>query len=1028
MRDHSPQPSQDPVLDRAVLQCGQEIFRRLENQSGSIFNKDWWYGRIMEWSMKNEAFKVQMFRFVDVLPYLNSSDEVARHLKEYFAEGGEIPSIFNVGMGLGSLAPGLMAGAVRKNVTQMAKMFIVGENAKEALPVLIKNRKAGLGFTVDILGEAALSEAEALDYQRRYIDLIAGLSKETRDWKPHSILDQDDRSAIPAVNVSIKVSSLFSQVNTKAWEATKDTLKGRLRPIFDLALRERVFVNLDMEQYSLKDMTIEIFEELLTEPAYAEYAHFGCVIQAYLKDSLPDVERLIRFAEKRRVPFTVRLVKGAYWDYETVLAEQRGWSVPVFTEKSASDANFEDCAKKLLDNHRVVRVALGSHNVRSIAASMVHAEKLGLPKSAFEVQMLYGMADPIKKAIVEMGYRVREYAPVGELIPGMAYLVRRLLENTSNESFLRSKFAENASSEKLLADPKSLVRTPANHSNGTSHEASTSSKASSTVSPAASRSLAQFKNEPLLDFGYAHVRKQMTEAISQRRKQLLGETSPLSAFIGGASVLGPKSFIRENPSHVSETWRPVTLCTVEQAQQSVEAAHKAFSNWRKTKPEERAALVDRVADMMRDQRYQLAATQVLEVGKPWAEADGDVCEAIDFCRYYAQSMRELALGNKSGSVAGETNHYHYVPRGVTSVIAPWNFPLAIMCGMTVGALVTGNTVIIKPAEQSLLVAREFVELLFKAGFPKEAIQFLPGIGEEVGPVITDHPLVSTIVFTGSRQVGLQIIEKAAKVHPGQKWVKRGIAEMGGKNAVIVDSDADLDEAVTGIVYSAFGFAGQKCSACSRVIVLDEIYDRFVTRLAEAAKSIHVGKAEDPQSYLGPVVDEEARTRIERVIASASGTAKLLFQGSAPAGGHFVGPTIFVDVDPKSDLAQNEIFGPVLAVIRASTFDQALEIANDTQYGLTGGLFSRSPARIEQAKAEFEVGNLYINRQITGALVHRHPFGGFKMSGVGSKTGGRDYLLQFMDQRNISENTLRRGFAPSDEAAGTETGTRAEIGH
>ena len=980
-------------LDEATLKLGQEVFRRMESQSTSIFNKDWWYGRIMDWSMKNESFKTQMFRFVDVLPYLSSSEEVSRHLKEYFAEGGEIPSIFNVGMGLGSLAPGLMASAVRKNVTQMAKMFIVGEDGHEAFPVLTKNRKMGLAFTVDLLGEAALSELEAQSYQKRYLELMESLATESKNWKPNSQLDTDHTGEIPAVNVSIKLSSLFSQVNTKDWDKTKQTLKERLRPLFDLALKHRVFVNLDMEQYSLKDLTLEVFEELLTEEQYQSYPHWGCVIQAYLRDSLGDIDRLVRFAEQRGVPFTVRLVKGAYWDYETVLATQRGWPVPVYLNKSDSDANFEACARKLLDAHRVIKAALGSHNVRSLAASMVYAERLGLTKNSFEVQMLYGMADPIKKAIVEMGYRVREYAPIGELIPGMAYLVRRLLENTSNESFLRSKFAENSSSEKLLANPNQ--------------------KPSPDVSKT-DLGKDVFENEALLDFGLPSNRRLMKEAIKQKRQQLSSSGDPIPAWIGGRTIQGTKSFQRENPSAVAEKWRPVTLVSVDQSNLAAESAHRAWPGWRNTPAEERAQILERVATLMLERRFDLMATQVLEVGKPWSEADGDVCEAIDFCRYYARSMRVLSKGSLTGSLPGETNHYEHVSRGVCAVIAPWNFPLAILCGMTVGALVTGNTVVMKPAEQSLLVASEFTKLLLEAGVPSEAIQFVPGLGEEVGPALVDHPLVSTVIFTGSKQVGLEIIRRCSNPQPGARVIKRAIAEMGGKNAVIIDSDADLDEAVAGVLYSAFGFAGQKCSACSRVIVLEEIYERFLERLTEAVKSIQVSTAENPGSYLGPVIDREAFERIQRVIKSATSQAKLWAQASVPTGGYFIEPTIFVDVDPASELAQQEFFGPVLAVIKAKSFEEALQVANDTQYGLTGGLYSRSPARIEMAKSDFQVGNLYINRPITGAMVQRHPFGGFKMSGVGSKTGGPDYLLQFMDQRNVSENTLRRGFAPASE--------------
>lgn len=970
---------------------GEEIFKRMEGQSkGSIFNKDWWYGQIMDWSMKNEHFKTQMFRFVDVLPALSSGNEVAKHLKEYFAEGGEeLPSIFNMGVGLGSLAPGLMAGAIRKNVTQMAKMFITGESPDEALPVLKKARKNKICFTVDILGEATLSETEALDYQRRYLELIEWLAKDAKNWEEIPQIDRDHWGPIPKVNVSVKLTALYSQINDKAWDETKFHLKERFRPVLRKAMEHGVFINMDMEQYSVKHLTLEVFQDLMMEPEFRSYPHFGCVIQAYLRDSFDDVKNMTAFSQKRGTPLTIRLVKGAYWDYEVIEAEQRRWPIPVYTNKKESDANYEICADYLLQNYRHIKVALASHNVRTIAAALSSAEKYNVPKDAFELQMLYGMADPIKKSLVDMGYRLREYAPVGDLIPGMAYLVRRLLENTSNESWLRSKFAENMTSEQLLKDPKENLQS-------TSPELKTENR---------------FYNQALKDFAVPANRDAMIEALRQARTKL-GQTYPL--HINGKDILGDKTITRENPSNPNEVLGKISCATAEQGNQAVAAAHTAFASWSKVPAEKRADLVDKLADLMERDHFKLCATQILEVGKPWAEADGDVAEAIDFCRYYARHMRELAKPLKVGHVPGESSLYHYQPRGVAVVIAPWNFPLAILSGMAVAAAVTGNTVVMKPAEQSSIVADGLMKLIQEAGFPAGVFHNLPGLGEEVGAALVRHPLVTTIAFTGSKAVGLHILKEAAVVHPGQKHVKRCIIEMGGKNAVIVDNDADLDEAVDGVVYSAFGFAGQKCSAASRVIVLDEVYDKFVERFVEATKSVHQANAENPTAYLGPVVDKEAYERIQRTITEAKTQHKLAHQGQALHDGYFVPPTIFKDVHSDAKLAQEEIFGPVVAVIRAKDLDHALQIANSTEYALTGGLFSRSPANIEQVRAEFEVGNLYINRGITGAMVDRHPFGGFKMSGIGSKTGGPDYLKQYMEPRNVTENLLRRGFAPTEE--------------
>lgn len=980
-------------IQSQIVARGEEIIRRMEGQSkASIFSKDFWYGSIMEWSMKNEKFKTNMFRFVDVLPSLNSGNEVSRHLKEYFSEGGkdELPAVFNVGLGLGSLAPSLMAGAIKKNVTSMATMFITGENPDEALPVLKKARKNKMTFTVDILGEATLSEKEAQDYSSKYMELINWLAKDAEKWEEVPLLDRDHEGALPKVNVSVKMTALYSQISDKAWDESKAILKDRLRPIFKLGKEKNVFINLDMEHYAVKHMTLEVFTELINEPELKDYKFFGIVIQAYLRDSFEDIKALTEFAQKRGSPFWVRLVKGAYWDSETIEAQQRGWPIPVYTNKAESDANYELCAKYLLENIKLIRPAFASHNVRTLAACIVMAEKLNIPKEALEFQMLYGMAEPIKKTIVDMGYRLREYAPVGELIPGMAYLVRRLLENTSNESWLRGKFADNKSTAELLRDPaQGLVP----------------SSSEFTKKPSS------FYNEPLLDFAVKANREKMIKAIADLNKQLPVQ---VPVMIDGKEYKSGKMIERINPSATSQVVGQIQMATVEQAEMAMQTAHKAYKTWSKTSPLERAALVDKLADIMVRDRFKLMATQALEVGKPWAEADGDITEAIDFCRYYARHMRELANPLRVGSAPGEVSHYVYRSRGVTAVIAPWNFPLAILCGMVTAAAVTGNTVVMKPAEQSSVVAWGLMQMIKEAGFPAGVISFLPGLGEEVGEYIVNHKMTATIAFTGSKAVGLHILKRAAEVHPGQNFVKRCIIEMGGKNAVIIDNDADLDEAVDGVIYSAFGFSGQKCSAASRVIVLDEIYEKFVDRLVETARSIEVKSADHPKAYLGPVVDKEAYDRLMKTIEEGQKKHKLLFKGSTPEGGYFVPPTIFGDVKVQDDLAQSEFFGPILAVIKVVSMDEAIEALNSVEYGLTGGIYSRSPANIEKARNEIEVGNLYINRGITGAMVDRHPFGGFKMSGVGSKTGGPDYLKQYMEPAAITENTMRRGFAPPEE--------------
>ncbi len=1012
----------DSAFQAAVRSRGEAIFSNVDEGGPSLFSKNYWYGEIMDWSMKNETFKTQMFRFVDVLPYLNSGSEVARHLKEYFAEGGEeLPKVFNVGLGLGSLAPGLMAGAIKKNVTSMAKMFITGETPQEALTVLKKARKQKIGFTVDILGEASLSAVESQDYLNKYLELVTWLAKDAASWEPVQLLDEDHKGPIPRVNVSVKLSSLDSEIDLKAWEKSKARMKERVRPIFRKAMEVGVFINIDMEQYELKDFTLEIFEELLQEPEFATYPHWGCVIQAYLRDSAQDVRKLIEFSKSRGVPFTIRLVKGAYWDFETVFAQQSGWPVPVYTIKKESDVNYELCATLILEANEFVRLAIGSHNVRSISATIVAAERLGVDPRSFEIQMLYGMADGFKRSLVKQGFRVREYAPVGELIPGMAYLVRRLLENTSNESFLRSKFSDGASTEILLKDPsEGLVASSSNPydlEKSVTPLASPSAASGASGTSGAGKMPPKFRNLPLIDFAIEENRGKLHGAFTKLEKSL-GQEWP--SYIGGKEIRTGRLLDSVNPSNPAQLIGKVHLCGVKETEQALTAAQSAFKTWQYVAPSERARLVDKLADILERDRLDWTALEVYEAGKPWDEADGDLAEAVDFCRYYARDMRRLASGQKVGGVPGETSVYHHKPRGVVAVIAPWNFPLAIICGMVAAAAVTGNTVVMKPAEQTAVIGAWLMRAIREAGFPDGVVNLVQGLGEEIGDTLTGSPITAMIAFTGSKAVGLHILKQAAIVHPGQRHMKRVMAELGGKNAIIIDSDADLDEAIGGVLYSAFGFSGQKCSAAGRVIVLDEIYDRFIGRLLEAAKSVKVRMAIEPDVFVGPVIDHDAQVRILEMIEHAKKDATLAFQGGLPetaAGaqpGYFVPPTIFTDVKPNSALGQDEVFGPVLAVLRAKSMIEAIEIANDVEYGLTGGIYSRSPANIELAKQRLEVGNLYINRGCTGAMVDRHPFGGFKMSGVGSKTGGPEYLQQFMEPRVVTENTLRRGFAPVEE--------------
>ncbi|MCU1265543.1 MAG: delta-pyrroline-5-carboxylate dehydrogenase [Acidobacteria bacterium] len=524
----------------------------------------------------------------------------------------------------------------------------------------------------------------------------------------------------------------------------------------------------------------------------------------------------------------------------------------------------------------------------------------------------------------------------------------------------------------------------------------------------------EFRNEPLTDFTKEENAVAMREAI-EKVKRDLGREYPL--VIGGERILTEDKFESINPANRTQVVGRFQKATKDLANRAVETAYESFKTWSITPATERADLLFRVAGLMRQRKHELSAWMIHEVSKGWAEADGDTAEAIDFCEFYAREMLRYAAPQPLTKIDGENNSLEYIALGVATVIPPWNFPLAIMAGMTGAAIVTGNTVVLKPSSDAPTIAYKFFELLEEAGLPAGVVNFTTGSGAEVGDVIVDHPHTRFISFTGSKEIGLRINERAAKVQDGQLWIKRVIAEMGGKDAIIVAEDANLDDAAMGIVQSAFGFQGEKCSACSRAIIDAKIYDSMLEKIVERTEKIQVGDPADPATNMSAVINEKAFKTIINYIekGKAEGGRVLVGGGSDGEQGFFIEPTVIADVKAGATIEQEEIFGPVLAVIKAEDYDDALRIANDTQFGLTGAVYSADEAKLERARREFHVGNLYLNRKCTGAFVGVHPFGGFNMSGTDSKAGGRDYLLLFM-QAKLSSTKI-----------GATVGKKAEAG-
>ncbi len=1007
------------VLNDRIIEAGMDLFAAMEGEKPSLFQRRRWVGALMDRSMRDDAFRTQMLRFVDVFPTLRTPALLAGHLQEYFADQvAALPALprwsMDAAFAGGWLSAPFLGKAVRFGIDKLGRQFILGDTAENIARGLKRVRREGCAFSVDILGEAVISEDEAGGYARRYMALLDYLEEAQRSWP--FLGGEDGGGALdwgyaPRINISLKPSSLYSQTRPQDFDGTVAAISKRIRPIYERVIAAGGALCIDMESYAYKEITIEVFRRL--REAYPAYPHLTVALQAYLRDTDSDLSDLLAWARSRSLPVGIRLVKGAYWDYEVIRARQNAWTCPVYAEKAETDAAFERLTRTILENHDMAYLACSSHNIRSIAAALVMAGDMDVPPDRFEFQVLYGMAEPVRKALLKKAGRVRLYCPYGPIVPGMAYLVRRLLENTANQGFLRQVFSSRAIDAALLVrDPAEVAKEQGRRRPGEeTSELALSQPAASCGPPAGpAPDIRPFQNQGPSDFASRPERESARSALAAVRRRL-GQTLPL--HIDGSDLTTDDKDTSVNPACPTEVIAYVCQAGIAEVDAAISAARTKFDQWRDVGPSLRAEYLLRAAAYMRGQRHEFAAWQVLEIGKQWDQASSDVAEAIDFLEYYAREMKRLGVPRRLPSPPGERNHYFYEPRGVALVIAPWNFPLAISCGMVSAAIVTGNCVVYKPSPFTPLVGHLLVEAFRAAGLPAGIFNYAPGRTEVIAEYLIDHPGVSTIAFTGSTRVGLSIIERAAVVRPGQEQVKRVICEMGGKNAIIIDEDADLDEAIPAVLASAFGFQGQKCSSCSRVIVLDSIYESFVGRLVEAARSLALGPAEDPAFVVGPVSDGRARDRILGYIEIGRQEGVLLYQGAAPQGGLYVPVTILGNIRPEHRVAQEEIFGPVLAVMKVDTFEEALEWANSTRFSLTGGVFSRSPRNIDVARRRFRVGNLYLNRHITGALVERQPFGGSRLSGLGTKAGGPDYLLHFMDPRVVTENTARRGFVPDE---------------
>lgn len=976
-----------------------KLLVRVREHKNGLFEKfsDFALGLTAEYKL----LRIHMLKFLAILPNLDHDKagvEVKRILIESMrrliqdssiaklakkkGEDKALPLYMLVGFTFAKsiaslLPPRTLANLVRSSVKVMAKRFIAGENIDEVQHSFNGLFKTSRDVTLDQLGELVVSEKEADLYRDEVLKLVKGLGQ---------YIKKGDKNAagINRAHVSIKVSALCRDMKPEAFDYSYKMVAPRLKEILLAAKEKDVFINIDAEHYHYRDVVFKIYKKVLLEtPELSDYQQTGIVVQAYLRDAAGHLNDIIELAKERGLTMPIRLVKGAYWDAETVEADAHSFNAPEFLNKEETDLHFRQITLETLKNYPQIQLCVASHNYADHCFAEIAREKLYPTHPIIEHQCLHMTYEALSTAMAKMGWPVRNYVPIGGLLVGMAYLVRRIMENSSQVGVLTiMRSHKNNVKLESAFDLHTDKRTNDQLTRDQSQSALTSNYF--TIAPV------RF-----------YLEKQWNLVIKtfEDFKNHLGKTYQNNFVLSGEEVIIKCS------SDPSLNVGKIKFATLDDTKKAIDLSVAAFEkgDWAKSHWTVRSSVLLKAADLMIAKRNELAALVSYEAGKAINEAYGDVDEAVDFLTYYARRERKFGM------------YSSYSAKGPVAAITPWNFPLAIPTGMVAAPLVAGNTVILKSAEQTPLIATEMVELFHRAGVPQDVLIHLPGLGETVGDMLVNSEEISTIVFTGSKAVGTMIAEKASSRFYKEKFPVKVVTEMGGKNAVIVTANAELDETVAGILQSAFGHAGQKCSAASRILVDHSVKERLIERLKEACLDIEVGKAFEPSTIVNPVITLEDRDRLRRQAAeaceeaSAHGGKVHVDRSAEDLPGYCVGPVLIelpyhraMDVE---SYARRELFGPVLHIISFEGLDQALSLYNGTEYGLTGGIFCQSQDDIDRCSAQMKNGNIYVNRNITGARVGIEPFGGFKHSGTGPKAGSKLYLNVFHHNKHKTNSEI-----------------------
>lgn len=971
-------------------QLATVLIEKVNDYHLSLFEKFSDFG--LNLTAQYDLFRVHLLKFLAILPSLDhdKGKEVKRVLAENIRRllrdnqqfkiandrSQTLPKLYEVALLITSFIVALtpwfaLAPMVRILVKMMARRFIAGESIEKSLVTLEALALTKRDATLDQLGELVVSEKEAHHYEEQVIQIIKGLGDQYKR-------NECNLAGINRAHVSIKVSALSSVFKPEAFDFTFERVAPKLKRILLAAQEEAVFINVDAEHYHYRDLVFKIYSKVLLDtPDLKTYAQTGIVIQCYLRDAYVHLLDVVELARKRKLTMPVRLVKGAYWDAETIEARAHSFVAPQFLNKEETDIHFKQMIYSVLKNYPQVQLAVASHNIEDHAFSEALREKDFPATPIIEHQCLHMTYEALSTALAKMNWPTRNYMPIGNLLVGMAYLVRRIMENSSQVGIL-SQMRASKKVENLISPFTKL---------------SEKRKEQKLAHDWILKLSPDFLNINPVRLYVNEERDLFNQAYEAFVKTGLGQHYHCNFNLSGEKI---KIGCPSNPD--------LTVGTIQFA--NTEDVHRALTllkskkindNWA-TDFRERVNCLMKAADLLLYKRYQLAFLIVYEAGKSFSEALADVDEAIDFLNFYARE--EAKLQNK------KLQNKPLEPLGIVAVIAPWNFPLAIPCGMAAGALVAGNQVILKSAEQTPLIAAELINLFHQAGVPQDTLIHLPGDGETVGKTLVDNTEVKAVVFTGSKNVG-EIIYKTLT-----KTGRKAITEMGGKNAVIVTANAELDETVSGILYGAFAHAGQKCSAASRVIAHESIIDKLGERLKEALLDIKVGESFDPSIFINPLINSDEKKRIQDNVIAATKEAKnnggvvLVDRTQENFRGSTTGPALIkltYEAATKSDsFARRELFGPVLHLIPYENLNQAIKLFNSTEYGLTGGIYGQSQDDIDYLLKYLEAGNLYVNRPNTGARVGIEPFGGFKMSGTGPKAGSPEYIKIFHQEKKQME--------------------------